>query len=286
MSSPGLRQYAVLVAIGTLVVIALGAYVTSEALVSQPAAGNPLHATVHRFVAIVVGFLVLVLTVWQWLAQEQRDWGWAALCTYVLDGWLGWMGWAVLHASLAPPAFAVLVVIVVVMSRSWSEAPEVVDGQAAPLLRPLALAAPLLVLLQILLGAAYRHKVMGVMPHLGGAMIASLATLVPAMLILQQYPKHRALRSAAVWMMSILLTQIVLGVAAFTMQLLDLGNSAALVIAATAHVVVGSLTFAASLILSMQVQRNVRRAPAVVAAESTPQNQVDAYGGAGGSSTG
>ncbi len=260
--SSELRQYVVLVAIGTLIVIALGAYVTSEALVSQPAAGNVLHAPVHRFAAIVVGFLALVLMVWQWLAKERTNLGYTALGLYVFDGWLGLLGRPVLHASLAPVAFAALVAIVVVTSPSWNGGPELVDDRAAPLLRPLALSA-------LLAGAATNRARCGVPSQSDRRDAApgrrddrSLATLVAAMLAMQQYPKHRELRSAAVWMMSIVLTQVVLGVTAFTMQLLELGNSAALVIVTASHVVVGSLTLAASLVLAMQVQRNVRPVPA------------------------
>jgi heme A synthase len=153
-----------------------------------------------------------------------------------------------------------VVAIAVITSSGWNESPEIVDGQGAPLLRPLAIAAPWLVLLQIVLGAAYHHRLTGVIPHMGGAMVASLTTLMAAMLVMQQYPRHRALRSAARWLMSIVLIQITLGVMAFSMQLLDVENWMALVIATASHAVVGSITLAASMVLAMQVQRNVRRA--------------------------
>jgi heme A synthase len=164
-----------------------------------------------------------------------------------------------LHASLAALAFSILIAIAVLSSSLWAETPELVDGHATPLLRPLAIAAPPLVLLQIVLGAAYRHKLTGVIPHLGGAMIVSIATLVAAMQVKQHYPGHRAMRVAATWLIAVVLAQVILGATAFAMQLLGLGNAIALIIATASHVVVGSLTLAAALVLAMQVQRNVPR---------------------------
>jgi membrane protein implicated in regulation of membrane protease activity len=81
------------------------------------------------------------------------------------------------------------------------------------------------------------------------------------MLVVQRYPEHRTLRAAATWLISILLAQVMLGATAFVMPLLDVANPAAVIAATASHVVVGSLTLAASVVLAMQVQRNVRRAP-------------------------
>ncbi|MBZ5608643.1 MAG: COX15/CtaA family protein [Acidobacteriia bacterium] len=264
-----MHRYAVVVAICVLILIAVGAYITSEAVAPQQAPSGMLHAPFHTAMAVVVGILALGLAIWQSLAKEGFFLGWAAVGFIVIDGWVGWLGWPVVHASLAALAFAIVVAIAVVTSSVWNAGPEFVDGQAAPLLRPLAIAAPPLVLLQIVFGAAYRHKATGIMPHMGGAMIAALTTLVAASLVMQQYPQHRPLRSAAIWLLSIVLLQVTLGVTAFTMQLLELENSVALVIAATSHVVVGSLTLAASLVLAMQVQRNMRRAVAGATAGKT-----------------
>jgi hypothetical protein len=44
------------------------------------------------------------------------------------------------------------------------------------------------------------------------------------------------------------------------MQLLEVKNTIAVIVATASHVVVGSLTLSASLVLAMQVQRNVRHA--------------------------
>jgi heme A synthase len=259
--NPKFHRYAVLVAISSLILIAIGAYVTSQATGRQPQSRGILDAVVHRNVAVAVGILVLGLTLWQPFEQKGSLLVWTAVGVLALEGWVGSLGGALLHASLAPVAFAIFVAIAVVTSAGWNEVPEVVEDRAAPSLRRFAIATPPLILLQIMLGAAYRHKLTGLLPHLGGAMIVSLAILVLAMLILQRHPDHRKLCAAATWLISILLGQVMLGVTALVMPLLNLSPIA--VIAATAsHVVAGSLTLAADLVLVMQVQRSVRPAPA------------------------
>jgi hypothetical protein len=254
------HRYAVVVATSALMLIAIGAYLTSQASGAQTASRGMINAVVHRDAAVVVVILAIGLAVWQAQADEGHLLGWAAAGLLLADGWAGWLGRPLLHASLAPLAFSVLVTIAILTSSLWAEVPELVDGGAAPLLRPLAIATPPLVLLQTVLGAAYRHKLIGVIPHLGGAMIVSFAALIAAMLVIQRYPGHRALGFAANWLISIVLAQVVLGVTAFAMQLLEVKNTIAVIVATASHVVVGSLTLSASLVLAMQVQRNVRHA--------------------------
>lgn len=255
------HRYAVLVAISSLILIAIGALITSQASGRQPESRGILDAVVHRDVAIALGILVVALALWQPIEQKGSLLVWTAVGFLALEGLVGWLGGALLHATLAPVAFAILVAIAVVTSAGWNEKPELVEDQSAAALRIFALVTPPLILLQIMLGAAYRHKAINVLPHLGGAMIVSLAIVVLAVLILQRHPGHRRLCAAATWLISILAVQVVLGFTALVIPVLKL--SATAVIAATAlHVVVGSLTLAANLVLVMQVLRSVRWAPA------------------------
>jgi len=253
------HRYAVAVAIGVLIVITVGAYVTSEATAPHPPSRSLINASVHRMAGLAVLILTLFLAIWDTEAKEGFVLGWVALALVLSEALAGWLGQPLLHASVAPLAFGIVVAVVVLTSSSWNEAPELVSGHAAHLLRRFALAAPVLVLLQSGLGAAYRHKLTSVIPHLGGAMVVLLVTLIGAIQVTQQYPKHRALKSAATWLVSITLAQVALGVTAFAMRLLDVRNSTAVVISTASHVVVASLTLAASLVLAMQVQRCVRR---------------------------
>jgi len=256
-------RYALLVAVSFLTLIAIGAYVGSRATAAQLDTRRFLDANVHSGAAVIVGFLALALAVRQ-EGMAAALLSWTSLALFAIEGSVGWLGGRLLHATLAPLVFASVVAVMLVTSAGWNEPPELVDERLFPFLRPLAMAGPPLVLLQTLLGASYRHKVTGVIPHLGGAMIVSLTALIGASLVLHRCPTQRALRAAASWLMAIVLAQVTLGVAAFTMQLLGLASTAALVIATASHVVVGSLTLSASVVFAMQVHRQVRPASARV----------------------
>jgi len=279
-ASPWLHRYALFMAAAALVLIASGAFVTSSREASagpDVAAATTLPGSgVHQALGIGVTALALVLAVWIFAASRgawPRMLAAAAIVAGAADGYLALhaplpSGLAAVHAALAPLFFGCLVGVASLTSPEWSIAPEPVDDREMPFLRPLAISAPALVLLQIVLGALYRHKVTSVMWHMAGAMIVSLVTLIACMVVIQQYPSHRPLRGSAIHLMSILLLQVALGVAAFTMQLLDTENTIVLAVTTGSHVVVGNLALAASLLFAVQVQRNV--CPAAAAKAVTP----------------
>jgi hypothetical protein len=251
-----MNRYAALVACSALALIAIGAYVTSRATAPQMDTHGWFDAQVHSGAATIVGALGLYLA----LKQSQilaSILAWTFVTLFAIQGSVGWLGARILHATLAPAVFAGAVAVVLVTSARWSEASELVDARAVPFLRLLAFAGPPLILLQTLLGARYRHKLTGVIPHLAGAMAVTLVALIGAMLIFQRCPHHASLRCAAQWLMAAVLAQVTLGVTAFAMQLLGLASTAALLIATTSHVVVGSLTMSASVVFAMQVLRAV-----------------------------
>ena len=254
-----LYRYASLVALCTLLLIGTGAFVTS----SRKASEAIVPASHILTLAIVVGALALGLAVWLFLSAKRPALRWlssGALVIYGLEGWTASISSSaavVTHACLAPLLFTALVAICLLLSPGWPKGPQPVENRGFTALPALAIAAPPVVLVQIALGAAYRHKVTGIMPHMAGAMIAALLTLVVSVVILQQYPDHRPLKSAATAVLSIVLLQVTLGVTAFIIELLDLGNSPALLFSTVSHVVVGSLTLAATLVLALQVRRNV-----------------------------
>lgn len=258
--NPKFHHYAVLTAICALTLIAIGAYITSEAIGRQPASRGILDGVIHKNAAFAVGALALVFAVWQSYEEAGAAMVWAGMGFLTLAGLVGWLGEPVLHASLAPMAFSVFVAISVVTSPAWNETPEVANDEAAGALRLLAIATPPLTLLQIILGAAYRHKLTSLLPHLGYAMLLSLAILGLAMAVLHRHPEHRRLRTAAGWLIGIFVAQLLLGIMAFILPLLKL-NPSVVIVATASHVAVGSLTLAASLVLAMEVQRDVR-APA------------------------
>lgn len=282
MQTPWLHRYATLVAVCTLFLVIAGASVTSkEAGLSVPdwplsygqvipeMTGGVLFETGHRMIATVVGLLTIALAIWISRATKAawlRRLGWAALSLVIAQGLLG--GATVLllqpapisiaHACLAQLFFSVTVAIAVFTSRAWQQGPEPVEDYGWPSLRSLAIVTPVLVTLQIGLGAGFRHRAFGLMPHVIGAMLVPLVILLTAMFVLHQFPKHRALRPAAVALLSITLVQVFLGIVAYVARINAADYPLAMVLTTVAHVATGGLTLAASVVLAIQIRRNVR----------------------------
>jgi len=164
---------------------------------------------------------------------------------------------SIAHACLAQLFFSVTVAIAVFTSRKWQEGPEPVEDYGWPSLRSLALLTPVLVLLQIGLGAGFRHRAFGLLPHVTGAMIVPLVILLLGSFVLHQFPKHRSLRPAAVGLLTITFAQVVLGIVAYVARMNAADYPLAMVLTTVAHVATGGLTLAASVVLSIQIRRNV-----------------------------
>jgi cytochrome c oxidase assembly protein subunit 15 len=230
----------------------------------------------HRMVATTVGLLTIVLAVWLW-KSESRRWmrrlGWAALAAVIAQGLLGGMTVifmlpkpvSISHACLAQLFFSTTVLIALFTSRSWQRQWPAVEDSGSPTLRALATAVPLCVLTQLALGAAARHKALGALPHVVGAAIVTGMILWLVVRILIRHSDHAPLRNSALILLSIAVTQVFLGIAAYMSRIatLDAPQPMAVMVSFTvAHVAVGALTMAASAVMAAQVFRNVRSQPA------------------------
>jgi cytochrome c oxidase assembly protein subunit 15 len=223
----------------------------------------------HRMVATFVGMLTVGLAIWL-ARRDPRPWmrklGWIALGAVILQGLLGGLtvllllppAVSVSHACLAQLFFSTTVAIAVFTSRSWQLGPRIVSDYGRPSLRSLAILTPSLVLVQIALGAAFRHGAIGVMAHVMGAMVVSLVILIVCSFVLHQFPSHPALRPAAIALLSITLVQVFLGMEAYYTRLSAKERPLAMVLMTVAHVATGALTLASSIVLAIQIRRNVR----------------------------
>jgi hypothetical protein len=253
-----------------LVMIAAGAVLTSGLAATPPLDSVALDSValagrIHSYLAVAVGALA-VLVLASLMPTNTPNWvrglGWAAVGVFAVEGGLSGFqtriplssAMGIAHASLAPVLVALLAALTVFTMLDWSlTQPEPIDMSAWPLLAPAAKITPVLVLIQIVMGAAYRHKEWGVMPHMAGAMVVALALLVIPVVLLQKFGQHGALRPAAIAAMSVAILQIALGIGAFVMRLLEFDTTAVFVGIAAAHVAVGALTLAASLVLAIEV---------------------------------
>ena len=183
MEKPWLHRYAILLAVCTLLLVAAGASVTSkQAGLSVPdwplsygkvmpeMKGGVFYEHGHRMIATLVGFLTVIMAIWLWRVEDRRwmrNLGLAALAAVIVQGVLGGMTVkymlpkpvSISHACLAQLFFSTTVAIAIFTSPSWKRGP-VDRGRFR-----LAFYAGLwhfrlryLVLVQLALGAGYRHR--------------------------------------------------------------------------------------------------------------------------------
>jgi cytochrome c oxidase assembly protein subunit 15 len=267
MKDPWLHRFAILVALGALVLIVDGAMLGSGT------------QSVHRMAAMALSVLTLGLVLWLVVADsrpEARRLGWITLAIAALEGVIGLSPVqsmlphtaGIAHACLAQLFFAALIAIAVATSPAWTRGPELVSDYGWPSNRSLAILTPVLVLLQIALGAAFRQKALTLLPHVLGAMFVALVILLESIFVLQQFPTHRALRPAAKTLLGVAFGQVFLGISALTVKTMADDTALPVVVTVAAHVTGGALTLAATVVLSILVRRNVQ--PRVEEDEEAP----------------
>ena len=286
MNNVWLHRYAVLWSFCTLFLVVAGGLVTSNdaglsvpdwplsyGKLMPPMEGNVFYEHGHRMVATTVGLLTIGMAIWL-VRAERRRWmrnlGWIALAAVIAQGVLGGMTVLFLlpkpvsigHACLAQLFFSTTVAMALFTSEGWRRGAQRVDDDGAPPLHTLAVAASLCVFVQLALGASARHQAIGILPHIAGALVATGMVLWVTVRVLMHHASHVALSQSALALLSVTFLQVFLGIAAYMSRLAtaDAPQPMPLMVGFTvAHVAVGALTMAASVILAIQVFRHVRR---------------------------
>ena len=235
--------------------------------------GGVKYEHTHRMIAQVAGLLTIVLAVWTW-RSEKRRWmrilGWGALGTVIAQGVLG--GLTVLfflppavssaHAALAQTFFCLSVAIALFTGQKWvEEEPRVEFDQRSPSLFTLTLVSVFVLYVQLILGAMFRHHGLSWWPHVVHAVVVSLVLAWTAVRALTVYSHIDAVKRPAILMLSLLIAQLCLGFTAFLTRVMW-GRDAVqpelpMVISTVAHVAVGALLLATTVILAIQVWRHV-----------------------------
>jgi heme a synthase len=284
----GHHRLAVILACWTFLLIIAGALVTSnDAGLSVPdwptsfgslykipkLVGGVKFEHTHRMIAQGAGLLTIILAVWTWRVEKRR-WlrvlGWAALGTVIAQGVLG--GLTVLfflpppvssaHAALAQTFFCIAVAMAVFTGRKWvEEQPRVEFDQRRPSLFTLTLLSILVLYVQLILGALFRHHGLSWWPHVLNAVVVSFVLAWTAVRALTVYSHIEAVRRPAVLMLSLVIAQLCLGFTAFLTRV-AWGRSAVqpelpMVVSTVTHVAVGALLLATTVILAIQVWRHV-----------------------------
>lgn len=319
----GLHLFAIFVAVLTVILLIAGALVTSnEAGDSVPdwplSFGRWLihpdhfisgvrYEYSHRFIAGAVGFATFVLALWAWFGDHRKRVRRFALLVFVgvvAQGMLGGVRVlfptykpliAVPHALIAQSFFGAIVAIAVFTSRGWFARHVIQTGAGGQALRRLTAWSLGVVLGQLVLGAAFRHGAIGIIPHALGALAVSAVVAWTALATLRRFGSQGYLARPARLLMVVLVAQVTLGVLAYITRMAAAGQALAgvadffnrmtlaplpslilvqpvepMISLTVAHVVVGALTLATVVVLTLRTYQVV--APEAAATDPAGAN--------------
>ena len=141
----------------------------------------------------------------------------------------------------------------------------------SPSLSTLTLLCIFVLYVELILGGMFRHHGMSWWPHVSNAVIVAFVLAWTAIRAISVYPHIEAVRRPAIIMLSLLITQLCLGFVAFLTRVAWGRNASQpelpMVASTVAHVAVGALLLATTVVLAIQVWRHV---PAAIE-ERVPQ---------------
>ncbi|MGD0931205.1 MAG: COX15/CtaA family protein [Candidatus Korobacteraceae bacterium] len=238
-----------------------------------PMAGGVKWEHSHRMIAEFIGLLIIVMAVWT-QRVESRKWmrvlGWTALGAVIGQGVLGgltvlnFLPWSIstAHATLGQMIFALVVAMALFTGRPWLQDYEPVAEPylwpSTPTLTALAAAS---VWVQLILGAAFRHYGMKLLPHLIGACVVTAIICWAVVRVLTRYGSVAHLRKPAQLLLALLMIQLGLGFCAYLTRM-TFGHNAVqpwqvMVVSTVSHVAWGALVLAASVVLAIQSRRMI-----------------------------
>jgi len=294
-----------LLASATLLLIVAGALVTSnDAGLSvpdwptsfgslykiPPMVGGVKWEHGHRMFAEFIGLLIIVMAVWT-QRVEQRKWmkalGWIALAAVVVQGILGgltvlfFLPWAIstAHATLAQTIFCAVVAMALFTSKNWLQDSEpITEYGLAPRTNTLTTVTAAAVWVQLILGAAFRHSGIKLLPHLIGACVVAALICWTVIRVLTHYGNVPQLRKPAQLLLALLMLQLGLGFIAYITRV-QWGRDAvqpmaSMVLNTVSHVAGGALVLATSVVLAIQSRRMIPSQAPETVVNASPQKAV------------
>ena len=306
--SQNVHRFAVFTAVCTFFLLIAGALVTSNdaglsvpdwplsyGSLTPPMVGGIFYEHGHRVVASFVGILSIVLAVWLWRVasslEPRRRWlrwlGVAALGAIVLQGVLG--GLTVLfflpppvssaHATLAQLFFTTVASIALFTSAWWENEPVAPRRDfGSPSVHTLGILTAGAVLVQLILGAAFRHKAFGIVPHLVGAVVVTGLIFWFAGALKRRFAGVAELRLSARLLHILIGVQLVLGGAAYWSRLYAASFPQpipVMVMLTVAHVLTGALVLVSTVLVTLVCYRVVRPAGTALLATAPRVAAVD-----------
>jgi cytochrome c oxidase assembly protein subunit 15 len=292
--SKGLHRFAVVTASCTVLLLMAGALVTSNdaadsvpdwplayGKIIPPLVGGIRYEYAHRLMAGTVAILTAVLAIW--LARKGspflRKLGWTALGLVLAQAILGGMRvlfhdpalTATIHAILAQIFFITVVSLALFTSPWWNSNLAELDDPGTPTVRNLSLITTAAIFVQLILGAGFRHGAFGILPHMIGAVVVLFLVIWTGRTVRKRFGSVRDLRRWGILLQAFLGTQILLGIAAYwavVQEIKAAQPTQTYVVLTVAHVLVGALTLAASVLLTLASIRVIRGGAAASATET------------------
>lgn len=285
------HRFAVFTASCTFLLLIAGALVTSNdaglsvpdwplsyGSLTPPMVGGIFYEHGHRMIAAFVGLMSIILAIRLW-RTERRRWvrwlGLAAVGVVITQGVLG--GITVLfflpppvsaaHATLGQIFFCTIVSIALFTSAWWEQAcPLVTDTGSTPI-HWLAIATAGATLVQLMLGAAFRHKAFGIIPHLIGAVVVTGMVFWLAGALRRRFSHVPLLRGIARVLHVLIGIQLLLGGAAWWSKIYAAQFPQPIPVMVTltvAHTVTGALVLATMVLVTLVCYRVIRSPRTVV----------------------
>ncbi|HKG20780.1 MAG TPA: COX15/CtaA family protein [Blastocatellia bacterium] len=282
----GIHWFAIILAGMTLVLLIAGALVTTRdagdsvpdwplsfgrwLIHSDHFVANVRYEYSHRFIAGVVGVTTFAFAVAAYLSDRRRWFRRLAIILFlgvVAQALIGGIRVlfptykpliAVPHALVAQSFFSTIVAMAVFTSKSWWERKEAGADHGSPPLRRLSAVTVGAVLVQLVLGAGFRHQAFGIVPHIIGAVAVTALVVWTAAVVFGRHGEDVFLKRPASLALALLLAQIVLGVASYLARLASHGDPQPLepLITLTAlHLIVGACTLATLVVLTLRSHR-------------------------------
>lgn len=279
-----LHRLAVFTACCTFLLVIAGALVTSNeaglavpdwplsyGTLFPPMVGGIFYEHGHRMIAGFVSILTVILAIGTQV-RESRPWlrklAWGALGLVAAQAILGGITVKLLlpppvssaHATLAELFFITVFSIAIFTGKWWlCELPQLEDP-GSPKLRTLTVWTSVLTLVQIVLGAAFRHNAFGIIPHVIGAIVVTGMVFWTVLTVSRRFKSVRDLRRAARYLEILLGLQLILGGVAYWAVVATRGAvqpTPVYVTLTVIHVAVGALTFASTVFLALVCYRIV-----------------------------
>jgi len=293
---PVIHRFSIFIVLWTIFLFVAGALVTSNnAALSVPdwpktfgrwfppmrmLTGGAFFEHSHREIAGVLAIMVLLLAVLVWL-RESRSWvrwlGVLAVAGVLAQAVLGgevvrqllryWL--PVAHAIFAQVIFAAVISIAVFTSKWWLSERAQLQDTGSPSVHFVVVVNAVVLYIQALLGAGFRHNEIPIWPHLAGSLLAFGTVIWTAIVLRKRFGRSRELSLARVMLHAIFGMQFLLGLGAYWSRWITSAVPQPMDVMITftvIHTVFGAILLAFSVVLTLMCYRLVPRRGEVAAA--------------------